>query len=176
MFLPPVPSFVAKTLTGGKTHVTISCISALSTIGLLDPGIMKISTRGRYGTRLMVELARAGGDKPLPLSQIARSQGISVKYLEQLIIPLKKAGFIRSVRGAKGGYVLNRPAQEISMAKILDVLENGLFIVRCVDAPEECDRSETCLTRDLWIFLQDAFYKRLESLTLEDVVTGVKEA
>jgi Rrf2 family protein len=122
----------------------------------------------------MVELARAGDKNPVPLSRIAKRQQISVKYLEQLIIPLRKAGLIKSVRGAKGGYVLNMPPSEISVARILDILENGLFFVKCVAMPEECDRSQSCITRNLWAFLQEAFYKRLESLTLEDVVNGIK--
>lgn len=135
---------------------------------------MKISTRGRYGTRLMVELAKEGSDHPVPLSKIAKRQEISVKYLEQLIIPLKRAGLIKSVRGARGGYILSMSPSEISMARILEVLENGLFFVRCVELPEECDRSATCITRNLWSFLQDAFYQRLDSLTLADVVNGIE--
>jgi Rrf2 family iron-sulfur cluster assembly transcriptional regulator len=135
---------------------------------------MKISTRGRYGTRMMLDLAAHHDQGPTPLREIAKRQDLSVKYLEQLIIPLKAAGYIRSVRGAKGGYTLARKPDKISVGQIIKVLEGGLSLVDCVEDPKVCEREKNCLTRDIWLRMSERLLEELSSLTLSDVLDGKK--
>jgi len=133
---------------------------------------MKISTRGRYGTRMMLDLAAHHDQGPTPLREIAKRQDLSVKYLEQLIIPLKAAGYIRSVRGARGGYTLARKPDKISLGQIIKVLEGGLSLVDCVEDPRVCEREKNCPTRDIWLRMSDRLMEELSSLTLRDVLDG----
>jgi Rrf2 family protein len=135
---------------------------------------MKISTRGRYGTRMMLDLAAHHDQGPTPLREIAKRQDLSVKYLEQLIIPLKAAGYIRSVRGARGGYTLARKPDKISIGQIIKVLEGGLSLVDCVEDPRVCEREKNCPTRDIWLRMSDRLMEELSSLTLRDVLDGKK--
>ena len=135
---------------------------------------MKISTRGRYGTRMMLDLAAHHDQGPTPLREIAKRQDLSVKYLEQLIIPLKAAGYIRSVRGARGGYTLARKPDKISVGQIIKVLEGGLSLVDCVEDPKVCERERNCPTRDIWLRMSDRLMEELSSLTLRDVLDGKK--
>ena len=131
---------------------------------------MKLSTRSRYGTRLMLELAEHYQEGPLHLSAIALQQGISVKYLEQIIIPLKKAMYIQSVRGPKGGHILAKPPAEITVGEIVALLEDGASLTECSDNPKVCDRSPNCATRQLWQAAAQAMFDKLNSMTLADVL------
>ena len=135
---------------------------------------MKISTRGRYGTRMMLDLAAHHDQGPTPLREIAKRQDLSVKYLEQLIIPLKAAGYIRSVRGARGGYTLARKPDKISVGQIIKVLEGGLSLVNCVEDPKISEREKNCPTRDIWLRMSERLMEELSSLTLSDVLDGKK--
>ena len=135
---------------------------------------MKISTRGRYGTRMMLDLAAHHDQGPTPLREIAKRQDISVKYLEQLIIPLKAAGYIRSVRGAMGGYTLARKPDKINVGQIIKVLEGGLSLVDCVEDPKMCEREKNCPTRDIWLRMSERLMEELSSLSLSDVLDGKK--
>ena len=135
---------------------------------------MKISTRGRYGTRMMLDLAARHNQGPTPLREIAKRQDLSVKYLEQLIIPLKAAGYIRSVRGARGGYTLARKPDKINVGQIIKVLEGGLSLVDCVEDPKLCEREKNCPTRDIWLRMSERLMEELSSLTLSDVLDGKK--
>lgn len=135
---------------------------------------MKISTRGRYGTRMMLDLAAHHNQGPTPLREIAKRQDLSVKYLEQLIIPLKAAGYIRSVRGARGGYTLARKPDKISVGQIIKVLEGGLSLVDCVEDPKVCEREKNCPTRDIWLRMSERLMEELSSLTLRDILDGKK--
>ena len=135
---------------------------------------MKISTRGRYGTRMMLDLAAHHDQGPTPLREIAKRQDISVKYLEQLIIPLKAAGYIRSVRGARGGYTLAKKPDKINVGQIIKVLEGGLSLVDCVEDPKLCEREKNCPTRDIWLRMSERLMEELSSLTLRDVLDGKK--
>ena len=135
---------------------------------------MKISTRGRYGTRMMLDLAAHHDQGPTPLREIAKRQDLSVKYLEQLIIPLKAAGYIRSVRGARGGYTLARKPDKINVGQIIKVLEGGLSLVDCVEDPKICEREKNCPTRDIWLRMSERLMEDLSSLTLSDVLDGKK--
>ena len=130
---------------------------------------MRLSTRGRYGTRLMVDLAQHYADGPVPLAEIAKRQDLSAKYLEQLIILLKGNGLIRSTRGRRGGYMLARKPEEINLGEIIETLEGRLAIVDCVIEPELCDRSPECPTRGIWVGMTDILKKQLFSLNLQDV-------
>jgi Rrf2 family protein len=131
---------------------------------------MRISTRGRYGVRLMLELAAHYGEGSVLLKDIAQHQNISEKYLWQLINPLKSVGLVNSIRGSKGGYVLAKPPSAITMKDIMGVLEGSLCLVDCVDNPTVCDRSESCVSRDLWGEASQIFAKKLESVTLADML------
>ena len=135
---------------------------------------MKISTRARYGTRMILDLAAHHDQGPTPLREIAKRQDLSVKYLEQLIIPLKAAGYIRSVRGARGGYTLARKPDKISVGQIIKVLEGGLSLVDCVEDPKICEREKNCPTRDIWLRMSERLMEELSSLTLSDVLDGKK--
>ena len=135
---------------------------------------MKLSTRSRYGTRMMLDLAQHYDENPVQIGEIAKRQDISVKYLEQLIIPLKKAHYINSVRGPKGGHVLAKPPQEITVGEIVELLEGGINLTDCVENPDTCDRSQTCLTRGVWETATRAMYQELNSITLSDMVKGHK--
>lgn len=131
---------------------------------------MRLSTRGRYGTRLMVDLAQRHADGPIPLAQIAKRQDLSAKYLEQLIILLKRAGLIRSARGRRGGYMLARKPEEINLGEIIESLEGRLALVDCVAEPGLCERSPDCPTRGIWVGMTNILKKQLFSLNLQDVV------
>jgi Rrf2 family protein len=130
---------------------------------------MKLSTRSRYGTRLLMDMAHHYAEGPIHLSDIARRQGISVKYLEQIIIPLKKARLIKSVRGPKGGHLLARPPETITVAEVVSILEDGGVLVECARRPEICQRSTSCPTRNVWMEATQAFYEKLQSITLADL-------
>jgi Rrf2 family protein len=107
---------------------------------------------------------------PIHLGNIANRQRISVKYLEQIIIPLKKARYVESVRGPKGGHILARPPEEITVAEIVALLEEGASLTECSDHPETCHRADTCLTRYLWKEAARAMFEKLQSITLADLV------
>jgi Rrf2 family protein len=123
---------------------------------------------------MMLDLAAHHGQGPTPLSEIAKRQDLSVKYLEQLIIPLKAAGYIRSVRGARGGYTLARKPDKISVGQIMKVLEGGLSLVDCVEDPGVCEREKSCPTRDIWLRMSERLMEELSSLTLSDILDGKK--
>ena len=131
---------------------------------------MKMSTKGRYGVRLMIDLALHSDEGPVLLRDIARRQGISEKYLWNLINPLKTVGLVRSIRGARGGYLLGKKPAEITLKDIMRVLEGPLCLVDCVENPSSCKRSSTCITRDVWCEASQSFINTLESMTLEKMI------
>jgi Rrf2 family protein len=131
---------------------------------------MKLSTKSRYGTRLMLDMAQHYGDGPVHLGTVARRQGISVKYLEQIIIPLKKANYIQSVRGPKGGHQLAKPPEEITVGEIVALLEAGTTLAECSDNPLICERSPDCATRTIWQEAAQAMFDKLQSITLADLL------
>jgi Rrf2 family protein len=131
---------------------------------------MKLSTRSRYGTRLMLDMAQHYHDGPIHLSDVAKRQAVSVKYLEQIIIPLKKSGYIKSVRGPKGGHNLARPPEDITVKEIVVVLEESTSLLECCDDSTVCQRSNICPTRLLWKEASDALFERLETISLADLV------
>jgi Rrf2 family protein len=136
---------------------------------------MKLSTRGRYGVRLMLELALHYGEGPILLKDIAGRQGISEKYLWQLINPLKTTGLVNSLRGAHGGYVLGKAPEAISLKAILLILEGSLCLVDCVDNPALCERSPSCISREIWGEASKNMQRMLEDTTLAAMVERQKE-
>jgi Rrf2 family protein len=119
---------------------------------------------------MMVDLAQHYDEGPVHMGDIAERQGISAKYLEQLIIPLKKSNFIKSVRGPKGGHMLARPPEEISVGEIVGVLEGGIDLADCIEKPQECNRSSKCVTRGIWEEATKVMYDKLNSITLYQLV------
>lgn len=137
---------------------------------------MKLSTRTRYGLRAILELATNHGKEPLRLKIIARNQDISLKYLEQLMATLKSAGLVRSLRGSKGGYILAKAANQIKLSDVFNALEGPSAItVDCLDDNSYCARTAECITRRVWVQVQEAMLGVLESLTLQDLVDRTKE-
>ena len=135
---------------------------------------MKISTRGRYGLRAMVDIAVHSKDNCITLKSISLRQGISENYLEQIISPIKKAGFVESTRGSQGGYKLSRQPKEISVGDILNVLEGSLYAVNC-DSDNEADKCNqgscsNCATRPVWEKIYNSLNEVLQSMTLQDLV------
>ena len=135
---------------------------------------MKLSTRSRYGTRMMLDMAQHCDEGPVQIGDIAKRQDISVKYLEQLIIPLKRANYIKSVRGPKGGHMLAKSPEEVTVGEIVEVLEGEINLARCIESPEICDRSDTCLTRGVWEEATRAMYDKLNSITLSKMINTGK--
>jgi len=131
--------------------------------------MIRLSTKGRYGTRAMLELALNEGGGPVLLREIAGKQGISVKYLEQITPALKSAGLVNSNRGANGGYYLARPSEEITVKEIIEALEGPIKFVDCVDGPDICKKIDLCVTRDLWDEVSRKISVLLESKTLKDL-------
>ena len=131
---------------------------------------MKLSTRSRYGTRLILDMAQNYGKGPIQLGEIARRQAISLKYLEQIIRPLKRAGYIQSFRGSKGGHILARPAEKITVGEIVALLEGGAFLTGCSRNSEHCERIDKCVTRVVWMEASKAMFSRLNQITFADLL------
>lgn len=138
---------------------------------------MRLSTRGRYGMRAMVDLATVGGEAPVSLKDISKRQSISVDYLEQLLRRLRKAGLVRSVRGPHGGFLLAREPGQITLWEILVALERDITPVYCVDEEvllrggrKTCARAADCPTHALWAGLARQMRVFLEANTLQDLV------
>ncbi|HHV77257.1 MAG TPA: Rrf2 family transcriptional regulator [Syntrophothermus lipocalidus] len=133
---------------------------------------MKMSTKGRYGLRAMLDMAIHQNEGPIAVHSIAERQGLSDRYLEQLMVPLKKAGLVKSVRGPQGGYVLAKEPKDITVGEIIRTLEGPIAPVDCVseDYPEECERAEYCVTRLIWSKVRDSIAEVLDSFSLEDLV------
>ena len=137
---------------------------------------MKISTKGRYALRLMIDLAMTQTEEPVRLKDIAERQGISVKYLEQIISILAKAGYVKSARGAAGGYQLKRKPEEYTVGMILRLTEGSLAPVPCVeDTEQNCERSGSCVTAKIWKKMNDAVNDVVDGITLQDLVEWQKE-
>ncbi len=134
---------------------------------------MKLSTKGRYGLRAVLDLAVHADDEAIALSQIAERQSISINYLEQLIAKLKKAGIVTSIRGAQGGYKLALPAEEISVGDILRALEGDLSPVDCsmVTSNEgNCSNADSCVTKYVWKRISDSINDAVDAIKLSELV------
>lgn len=133
---------------------------------------MKLSTKGRYGLRAMIDLADYSEKTPQSIANIAARQSISDSYLEQLMAKLKKAGLIESIRGSQGGYVLAKPANEICVGDILRALEGDLSPVKCagLKGEEQCIGSDCCVTRNVWKRIDDSIQNAVDTIFLDELV------
>ena len=136
---------------------------------------MKLSTRGRYGTRAVLELALRYGEGPVLLKDVASRQDIPLSYLENLMGALRAAGIVATVRGMHGGYYLAKPPSEIRLSQIVAALEGSIAPVECVDDQKHCSRAELCVTRDVWSEVKQAIEGVLESITVEELVRRHRE-
>ena len=130
---------------------------------------MWVSTKAQYGLRALVEIGMRGPD-PVPLKEVAEAQGISQHYLEQIAAALRRAGFIRSIRGARGGYRLARPAEEISALEVVETMEGSLSPVSCLEDPGSCDHHGSCSTEALWRRVDMAIREVLGGTNLKDLI------
>lgn len=137
---------------------------------------MKLSTKGRYGLKAVIAIARLGESEAVPLSLVAEDTGVSVSYLEQLIIKLKKADIVTSTRGAQGGYTLAKNPDEISVGDILRALEGNLNPVECVsmDGENSCTASEVCVTKIVWQRISEGINNAVDSIMLSELVNESK--
>ena len=131
---------------------------------------MKLSTRGRYGLRALLDLAVHQGEGMVLLKDVARRQEFSLPYLEHLITPLIAGGLVKSTRGARGGVLLLKPPAEVKLTEVVQLLEGSIAPVDCVNDPRVCSRSVSCVTRDIWMQIKDAMIQVLDSTTLQDLV------
>jgi len=134
--------------------------------------VIKLSTKGRYGTRLMLNLAHNynNGNEAVILKSISDNEEISIRYLEQIVIPLKISRLVKSIRGAGGGYTLARHPSEIKVSEILHALEGSCCLVDCVEDPDYCDRIPICASYDIWKEASNLLKDYFDSITLQDLV------
>ena len=133
---------------------------------------MKLSTKGRYGLRALIDLAQYSEETPVSITSISKRQDISERYLEQLMSMLKKAGLVKSIRGAAGGYILAKPADEISVGDVLRALEGSLEPVECagLDPRGGCQASESCVTKYVWKRINDSINRTVDDIWLSQLV------
>ncbi len=139
---------------------------------------MRLSTRGHYGLKAMFDLAQNYGSGPISLKTVAERQNLSDHYLEQLFAMLKKAGLVKSMRGAQGGYVLAREPSEINVGDIIRALEGPIAPVYCVseENPGVCDEADYCITRTVWERVRDGLAELLDSISLADMCREAAES
>lgn len=133
---------------------------------------MKISTKGRYGLRLMLDLAKYTTGEPVPLKEIAERQDISDKYLEQIVTHLNRAGLVKSIRGAQGGYTLGLSPSQITIGDILRATEGSICLVDCAQDPDCCERSGECAASAVWRKVHAAIQDVVDTITLQDAIDG----
>jgi len=132
---------------------------------------LKFTTKSEYGLKAVLNLAENFGKGPIPIHDIAENHGISENYLEQLLSTLRRAGLVKSVRGAQGGYMLASSPKEITVGEIIRILEGSIAPKKCVDDenPNACNRAENCAARMVWEKLKDSVSEVLDSITLDDM-------
>jgi len=136
---------------------------------------MRLTTKGRYGVRAVVNLAAAANNEPISISQIAKKEQLSPEFLEQIFFRLKKSGLIRSIRGPKGGFVLNHKPSEISVKTILDAVGEPLFPAPCAEhGAKGCPRQETCLISPVWQNFHELILKHLSGISLKDILDNTR--
>jgi Rrf2 family protein len=139
--------------------------------------MIRLSTKGRYGTRLMINLAHhyTNNNESIILKQVSDEEDISIRYLEQIIIPLKIARLVKSIRGAGGGYILARPPADIKLREILSSLEGSCCLVECVDDDDYCNKIKTCAAYDVWRNASQLLKDYFENTTLQDLLNTSKK-
>jgi Rrf2 family protein len=136
---------------------------------------MKLSTKSRYASRALIELGLHYGEGPVKLKDISATQDISLKYLEQVMFPLRIGGYVKTMKGSQGGYILARHPDNITLLEIVECVEGPIAPVDCVDHAEMCERSEQCVTRDAWIGLKNVIRSELGKITLAELVDKQKQ-
>lgn len=136
---------------------------------------MKLSTRGQYATRAMLQLALKANEEPLSIREIALIEDLSEQYLEQIFRDLRKAGLVQSIRGAHGGYLLNSETEEISVGDVIRAVEGPIMPVSCLASKDDCEKSAECVSRRVWLKLQNSILEVLDKTSLSDMVEMVKE-
>lgn len=137
---------------------------------------MKVSTKGRYALRIMVDLAEHNSGEYIRLKDISERQGITLKYMEQIMPLLTKAGYVRSYRGNNGGYMLAKRPEEYTAGEIIRTVEGSLAPIQCLeDTPNRCKRQDACTTLAFWEGLYKVINEYVDSVTLEDLIEGQKE-
>jgi Rrf2 family protein len=140
---------------------------------------MRLTTKSRYGTRLILDLGVYGADKPVPLGDVSKRQNISLKYLEQLTVKLKKAGLIKSQRGASGGHMLAKPPGKITVGMIVRTLEGTIHITDCAEDQRNscgvCNKAGDCLSRWVWIEASKAMFDCLDNITVETLLNMAQQ-
>lgn len=131
---------------------------------------MKLSTKSRYGARILMELARHLDKGPLQVSAISKMQDIPFKYLEQLIRTLKKANLVKSLRGPKGGHVLAKSPEKITLGDVVRLFEGQTVLVACISSPEQCSKADECQVRLAWKEANDVLYAKLDKISIDDLV------
>ena len=139
--------------------------------------MIRLSTKGRYGTRLMLNLAQhhRNGTRAVILKDISVEEGISIRYLEQIIIPLKINRLVKSIRGAGGGYILGRDPADIKLSEILHALEGSCCLVECIEDADYCDQIEICPTFDIWKGATEILKNYFDAITLKDIVAQAEK-
>ena len=143
--------------------------------GPAEESKMKISTKGRYGLRILIDLATHDPAKPRLIRDIAQSQQISEKYISRLVIDLRRANLIRSVRGVNGGFHLAKRPEEITLLEVLETMEGPISVVDCVRSPEKCKRQHLCPARDIWTELNDGIRQLTRNITLDDILNAYRQ-
>jgi len=136
---------------------------------------MKISTKGRYGLRIVLDLVMRQSGSPRLLRDIAESQQLSEKYLSRLMVDLRRAGLVHSIRGAKGGFRIAKKAEEITLLDVVEAMEGPLSIIDCVADPDNCDRHDTCVTRDIWGQLNADIRANMSKVTVQDIIKNYQQ-
>ncbi len=136
---------------------------------------MRLSTKGRYGLKALLELSINYGEGPVLMGTIAKKQNISRKYLHAILTSLKSAGIVRSVRGAGGGYVLGRDPSTIHLDEVLRVLEGSMCLIDCVENNQICPVSDSCIAREVWSELSQSIQEYLANLSLDDLARRVRD-
>lgn len=136
---------------------------------------MKISTKGRYGLRVLLDIATHQDHGPVILRDIAKRQDISEKYLWQVINPMKGAGLVTAARGSKGGYTLAKGVEEITLLDVVTALEGPVCVVDCVGDPAACERSSSCVARDIWKRVEDSLRATMAKISLKELVQNQKD-
>lgn len=131
---------------------------------------MKLSTKSRYGTRILLELARHRNKGPLSNGMISKIQNIPVKYLEQLIRTLKQADLVTSVRGPKGGHIITKSPEMITLGEIVRIFETQTDLVACISTPENCEMSDDCKVRLAWEEATQALFEKLDDISIADLL------
>lgn len=135
---------------------------------------LKLSTKGKYGLKAMFELALSSNGEPVSLKYIARKQGISDQYLEQIFSILKKAGLVKSVRGAQGGYYISKKTSEITVADVLRVLEGDMAFTECLLDKDLCENFDSCATKYVWARIKESIEEVTSSISLQDMIDDYK--